>query len=315
MLHMKHQTDTLHVPVLLNEVLEHLLPEGHTVERAVDGTLGAGGHSRALLEHGVHQLLGMDVDPVALDIARENLAPFGERAHIVHASYTQMADEAAKLGWDGVDAILLDLGVSSMQLDIPERGFAFRHEGPLDMRFDPQSDKPTAADLVNTLEEDELADIFYQYGEERDSRRIARAIVRERPYRTTRDLSEVIERAHPRRHYEKIHPATRVFQALRIAVNDELKTVERGVNVAIDLLRSGGRLAVISFHSLEDRIVKDAFRLASTDCICPPKTPICVCGHQASVRLINRKPIIANEDEAARNPRSRSAKLRIVEKL
>lgn len=315
MLHMKHQTDTLHVPVLLNEVLEHLLPEGRTVERAVDGTLGAGGHSRALLEHGVHQLLGMDVDPVALDIARENLAPFGERAHIVHASYTQMADEAAKLGWDGVDAILLDLGVSSMQLDIPERGFAFRHEGPLDMRFDPQSDKPTAADLVNTLEEDELADIFYQYGEERDSRRIARAIVRERPYRTTRDLSEVIERAHPRRHYEKIHPATRVFQALRIAVNDELKTVERGVNVAIDLLRSGGRLAVISFHSLEDRIVKDAFRLASTDCICPPKTPICVCGHQASVRLINRKPIIADEDEAARNPRSRSAKLRIVEKL
>lgn len=315
MLHMKHQTDTLHVPVLLNEVLEHLLPEGRTVERAVDGTLGAGGHSRALLEHGVHQLLGMDVDPVALDIARENLAPFGERAHIVHASYTQMADEAAKLGWDGVDAILLDLGVSSMQLDIPERGFAFRHEGPLDMRFDPQSDKPTAADLVNTLEEDELADIFYQYGEERDSRRIARAIVRERPYRTTRDLSEVIERAHPRRHYEKIHPATRVFQALRIAVNDELKTVERGVNVAIDLLRSGGRLGVISFHSLEDRIVKDAFRLASTDCICPPKTPICVCGHQASVRLINRKPIIADEDEAARNPRSRSAKLRIVEKL
>jgi 16S rRNA (cytosine1402-N4)-methyltransferase len=268
-----------------------------------------------LLEHGVRELLGMDVDHHALDFARENLASFGERAHLVHASYTQMADEAAKLGWNCVDAILLDLGVSSMQLDMPERGFAFRHEGPLDMRFDPQSSNPTAADLINTLDEAELADLFYQYGEEHQSRRIARAIVRERPFSTTRDLGEAIERTRPRRHYEKIHPATRVFQALRIAVNDELNTVERGVNIAIDLLRPGGRLAVISFHSLEDRIVKDSFRLASTDCICPPKTPICICGHQASVRLINRKPIIANEDEAARNPRSRSAKLRIVEKL
>jgi 16S rRNA (cytosine1402-N4)-methyltransferase len=305
----------MHVPVLLDDVLANLLPESRTVERAIDGTLGAGGHSRALLEQGVHELLGMDVDPNALEIARQNLASFGERVHIVHASYIEMTGEAAKLGWDGVDAIMLDLGVSSMQLDMPERGFAFRHEGPLDMRFDPRSDQPTAADLVNTLDEDELADIFYHYGEERESRRLARAVVRERPYSTTRELSEAIERARPRRHYDKIHPATQVFQALRIAVNDELNAVERGVNIAIDLLRPGGRLGVISFHSLEDRIVKDAFRLASTDCICPPKTPICVCGHKASIRLVTRKPIIAGEDEAARNPRSRSAKLRVVEKL
>jgi 16S rRNA (cytosine1402-N4)-methyltransferase len=305
----------MHVPVLYEEVLANLLPEGRTVERAIDGTLGAGGHSRALLEGGVSELLGLDVDPVALEIARETLAPFGERIHIVHASYREMADETAKLGWDGVDAILLDLGVSSMQLDMPERGFAFRHEGPLDMRFDPASLQPTAADLVNTLDEDELADIFYQYGEEHESRRLARVVVRERPYSTTQELAAAIERAKPRRHSDKIHPATRVFQALRIAVNDELATVEETLPVAIDLLRPGGRLAVISFHSLEDRIVKEAFRLASTDCICPPKTPICVCGHKASVRLVNRKPIIATEEEAARNPRSRSAKLRVVEKL
>ena len=305
----------MHVPVLLQSVLEHLLPEGHTVGRAIDGTLGAGGHSCALLEHGVGEVLGLDVDPVALDLARETLKPFGERAHITHASYRQMADEAAKLGWDGVDAILLDLGVSSMQLDMPERGFAFRHEGPLDMRFDTRSLQPTAADLVNTLDEDELADIFYQYGEERESRRLARAVVRARPYSTTQQLAAAIEHARPRRFDDKIHPATRVFQALRIAVNDELATVEHTLPSAINLLRPGGRLAVISFHSLEDRIVKDAFRLASTDCICPPKTPICVCGHKASVRLINRKPITAHEDEAAQNPRSRSAKLRIVEKL
>jgi 16S rRNA (cytosine1402-N4)-methyltransferase len=312
---MKHEIDPMHVPVLLDAVLENLLPDGRTIERVIDGTLGAGGHSRALLERGVGELLGMDVDQVALDIACETLAPFGERAHIVHASYLQMADEAANLGWDGADAILLDLGVSSMQLDVPERGFAFRHEGPLDMRFDPNSAEPTAADLVNTLDENQLADIFYQYGEERESRRLARAVVRERPYASTQELSQAIERARPRRYQDKIHPATRVFQALRIAVNDELATVERALPIAIDLLRPGGRLAVISFHSLEDRIVKESFRLASTDCLCPPKTPVCVCGHQASVRLITRKPIIASEDEAARNPRSRSAKLRVVEKL
>ncbi len=305
----------MHIPVLRDAVLENLIPEGGA-ERAIDGTLGAGGHTAALLDAGVSEVLGLDRDPMAIEIARANLAPYGSRVHIVHASYLSMADEATRLGWTGVDAILLDLGVSSMQLDTPERGFAFRHEGALDMRFDPgDSGHPTAADLVNTLDESELADIFYRYGEERDSRRIARAVVRARPYQTTRDLAAAIEKASPRRHDDKIHPATRVFQALRIAVNDELQAVERVLPIAIDLLRPGGRLAVISFHSLEDRIVKEAFRLASTDCICPPKVPVCVCGHQASVRPITRKPLVADEAESARNPRSRSAKLRIVEKL
>jgi 16S rRNA (cytosine1402-N4)-methyltransferase len=309
----------MHVPVLLDEVIAALVPAGRPVRRAVDGTLGAGGHSRALLEAGAEALLGLDLDPAALALAAEVLAPFQGRAHLVRASYASMVEEAARIGWDGVDAILLDLGVSSMQLDVPERGFAFRQEGPLDMRFDPGGSRPTAADLVNSLDEDELAALFYTYGEERDGRRLARAIVRARPYRTTRELAEVIERAAPqrspgRRSKLPIHPATRVFQALRIAVNDELAVLEAALPKAIALLRPGGRLAVISFHSLEDRIVKDAFRLASTDCLCPPKVPVCVCGHVASVTLVTRKPVTAREDEIARNPRSRSAKLRVVEK-
>ena len=265
----------MHIPVLLDAVLDHLLPPDHAVERLIDGTLGAGGHSAALLEHGVSELLGLDRDPMALELARATLAPYGERAHVVHASYAQMTEAAQQIGWDGVDAILLDLGVSSMQLDLPERGFAFRTEGPLDMRFDPGDSRPDAAELVNTLDERDLADLFFRYGEERDSRRLARAVVRERPFTTTTQLAESIRRASHTRYDQKIHPATRVFQALRIAVNDELSVVADTLPRAIDLLRPGGRLAVISFHSLEDRIVKAAFRLASTDCICPPKTPIC----------------------------------------
>jgi 16S rRNA (cytosine1402-N4)-methyltransferase len=305
----------MHVPVLLNPILDNLLPSNHPVSRVIDGTLGAGGHTAALLEHGAAEVLGLDVDPMALSLARENLAHFGSRAHLVHASYATMTEEAARLGWRSVDAILLDLGVSSMQLDTAERGFAFRSEGPLDMRFDSGGIRPTAADLVNTLDERDLANLFFRYGEERDSRRIARAVVHDRPYATTRDLATVIERAVPRRHDQKIHPATRVFQALRIAVNDELSVIESTLPQAIDLLQPGGRLAVISFHSLEDRVVKDAFRLASTDCICPPKQPICTCGHRASVRLVNRKPITADDAEISLNVRSRSAKLRVVEKL
>jgi 16S rRNA (cytosine1402-N4)-methyltransferase len=202
-----------------------------------------------------------------------------------------------------------------MQLDRAERGFAFMHDGPLDMRFDANGSRPTAAEILNYTGERELARLFFEYGEETQSRKIAHAIVRARPFETTRQLATVIEQAAPRRKEDKIHPATRVFQALRIVTNDELSTVERALPLAIDLLRPGGRLAVISFHSLEDRIVKQAFRLASTDCICPPKVPICVCGHKASTRLINKKPIIATDDEIADNPRSRSAKLRVVEKL
>lgn len=300
-----------HVPVLLDAVLEALCP----ARRLIDGTLGAGGHTAALLEAGVGSALGLDCDLAALAIARQTLSPYGERVQVVHASYADMVAEAQRIGWGAVDSILLDLGLSSMQLDTAERGFAIMQDGPLDMRFNQQSDRPTAAELVNYLDDSELADLFYKYGEDPQGKRLARAIIAKRPYQTTRELAAVIEAALPRRKGDRIHPATRAFQALRIAVNDELSIIERVLPEAIDLLAPGGHLAVISFHSLEDRLVKQAFKLASTDCICPPKTPVCVCGHQASVRLMNRKPITAAEAEIQANPRSRSAKLRIVEKL
>ncbi len=314
------QPQTAHVPVLLEEVLTALLPDGHPVERVIDGTLGAGGHSTALLHAGVGHLLGFDLDPQALALAREALAPFADRATIVHDSYLHMVRHAETLGWDdGVDGILLDLGVSSMQLDTAERGFAFMKDGPLDMRFNPASADATAADLVNTWEADELAEIFFRYGEERESRRIARAIISHRPYQTTRQLADVIADATPRHfprgkkaHTKTIHPATRVFQALRIAVNDELRVIETVLPQAIGLLRPGGRLAVISFHSLEDRIVKHLFKEASTEIISPPGMQLEE--KQALVDLVTRKPIEASEAEVARNPRSRSAKLRVVQK-
>jgi 16S rRNA (cytosine1402-N4)-methyltransferase len=281
----------------------------------IDGTVGAGGHAAAILEAAPQsRLLGFDRDLRSLDVARAALALYQDRVTLVHANFDTMGKIAAEHGFGVVDGILLDLGISSMHVDDPTRGFAFRAEGPLDMRFDPTGAGPSAADLVNTLEVEELADLIYEYGEERDSRRIARAIIAARPMHSTRELAEVLERAHrgPR---DRIHPATRTFQALRIAVNDELGAVERVLPQAIALLRPGGRLAVISFHSLEDRIVKDYFRQEATDCICPPKQPICTCNHHATIKLINRKPVIADETEIAANPRSRSAKLRIAEKL
>lgn len=300
-----------HIAVLLQPILDYLLPAA----RIIDGTLGAGGHTAALLAGGTGAVLGLDLDPMALAIARDKLSAYGERAHIVHASYATMTEQAHRLSWEQADGILLDLGVSSMQFDVAERGFAFMRDGPLDMRFDPTGGRPSAADIVNHWDEAELADLFYKYGEDPHGRRLARAVAAGRPYHTTRELAEVIEQANPRRKGDKIHPATRAFQAIRIAVNDELGVIELALPAAIDLLRPGGRLAVISFHSLEDRIVKQAFKLASTDCICPPKTPVCVCGHTANVKLLTRKPIIADEAEIAQNPRSRSAKLRVVEKL
>ena len=309
-----------HVPVLLPAVLAHLraaaLPAGYFV----DATVGAGGHAAAVLSAAPQaHLLGLDRDPRALELAAERLSPFGERATLRHASYTQLGEIVpawlALLGADasGVDGILLDLGLSSMQLDDPARGFAFRHEGPLDMRFDPAAPL-TAEEIVNTWSAEEIADVLFRYGEERHSRRIARAIVAARPLTNTRQLAEVVAGA-VRGPRQKIHPATRTFQALRIAVNDELGALERTLPVAIDLLRPGGRLAVISFHSLEDRIVKRVFRREATDCLCPPKQPVCTCGHVARVRLVTRKPIRATEQEIRANPRSRSARLRVVERL
>jgi len=301
-----------HQPVLYKEIIHALRPKRGG--RYVDGTLGAGGHASGLLEASVPdgQLLGLDVDPQALQHAHRKLAPFGERARLIHASYATLCQHLDELGWDSVDGILLDLGASSMQFDSPERGFSFLADGPLDMRFDP-TNPLTAAQVVNEWPEEELANVIYRYGEEPASRRIARAIVQARPVSGTRDLAAVIEKVQPRRGPH--HPATQTFQALRIAVNGELDAVEQTLPEAAQALGPGGRLAVISFHSLEDRIVKEFFRLESRDCICPPKQPVCTCGHKASIKEINRRPITPTEEEITQNPRARSAKLRVAEKL
>lgn len=304
----------MHQPVLYQDIIHALQP--HREGKYVDGTVGAGGHASGILEASRPngQLLGLDVDPQALALARTRLAPFGPRAILIQASYTSLTVQLTGLAWAAVDGIVLDLGVSSMQLDTPGRGFSFREDAPLDMRFDPtQPDTPTAADLVNTLPESDLADLIYRYGEERHSRRVARAILYARPIHTTGHLASVIAKAvHGGTH---LHPATRTFQALRIAVNGELDAVEMVLPQAIQALAPGGRLAVIAFHSLEDRIVKEYFRRESRDCICPPRHPMCVCGHKAIIQEITRKPIQADDEEVETNPRARSAKLRVAEKL
>ncbi|MCU0511816.1 MAG: 16S rRNA (cytosine(1402)-N(4))-methyltransferase RsmH [Anaerolineae bacterium] len=311
----------MHISVLLDEVLAALLPAGRSVARGIDGTCGAGGHTRALLARGAGEVLALDVDAQALHLAAATLAEFGSRAHLAHASYTQMAQQAQQLGWQQVDAILLDLGLSSMQLDTPERGFAFRHDAPLDMRFNPQdTTRPTAADLINTWAAADLARIFAEYGEERFARPLARALVAQRPFSTTRQLAEAIAAAQPLKHPPRghdggrgIHPATRIFQALRIAVNEELAALAAVLPVAVELLRPGGRLAVISFHSLEDRLVKQFFKEAA-ESFTPPPGMASLGRKIARVDLITRKPIEPTADEIARNPRSRSARLRVVEK-
>jgi 16S rRNA (cytosine1402-N4)-methyltransferase len=255
----------------------------------------------------------MDVDPQALAAARERLAEFGSRAVIIQASYTTLSEQLDELGWDKVDGILLDLGLSSMQVDTPERGFSFKADAPLDMRFDPRN-PATAADLVNYLPEKELADLIYRYGEERRSRQIARAIVKARPIETTQELAQLVARA-VRGGRQDIHPATKTFQALRIAVNQELESLETVLPQAVASLNPGGRLAVIAFHSLEDRIVKQFFRQESRDCICPPRQPVCTCNHQATIREITRRPIMPQDKEIQENPRARSARLRVAEKI
>ncbi|MGC9357160.1 MAG: 16S rRNA (cytosine(1402)-N(4))-methyltransferase RsmH [Anaerolineae bacterium] len=306
---------TEHIPVLLDEVLTGL--EVHAGGLYVDGTVGGGGHAVAILGASAPtgRLLALDRDPTAVVRAESRVASFGQRAIVVHASYERLEALAYELGFVPADGVLLDLGFSSFQVDDPQRGFAFRFEGPLDMRYNPAGDEPTAAQLVNELPESELAEIIWRYGEEQRSRRIARAIVEARPLYTTRDLAEVIEVEVGRRRDEAIHPATRTFQALRIAVNRELEVLEATLPQAVSILRPGGRLSVIAFHSLEDRIVKHYFKEASQGCICPPESPICTCDHEPTVRLVTRKPITPTEAEIAANPRSRSAKLRIAERI
>ena len=308
------QRDPLpHLPVLYQQIIHAIRPESPGFY--VDGTVGAGGHAWHILEASrpAGHLLGLDVDPQALAIARQRLSVFRDRVILLQASYATLAEQMAKIGWTAVQGIVLDLGVSSMQIDIPERGFSFLADGPLDMRFDPDS-QVKAEDLVNHLTEGELADMIWRYGEDRHARRIAQAIIQARPLHTTRQLAEVVARA-SRGGRNRIHPATRTFQALRISVNQELQSLEGVLPQAVKALAPGGRLAIISFHSLEDRLVKQYFQRESQDCLCPPEQPVCTCHHRASLRVITRHPVVADEAEIQENVRARSAKLRVAEKL
>lgn len=311
-----------HYPVLYHEIIHALSPKRGG--QYIDGTVGAGGHAWGILEASSPDslLLGLDLDPVAVDLAKKRLAGFGARATIVKASYTSLDTQLEQLDWKAVDGILLDLGLSSMQLESTERGFSFDRDARLDMRFDPSSQLDAEA-IVNGYSEQELAKIFFDYGEERLANPIARAIVAARPVGSTRQLAEIVSqvawqrrKGHPKSARPAFrHPATRTFQALRIAVNRELENLEATLPKANQLLAPGGKLAVISFHSLEDRIVKNYFRRESQDCICPPGLPVCVCGHSASLRVVTRHPIVPQQEELAINPRSRSAKLRVAQKL
>ncbi|MDD6371205.1 MAG: 16S rRNA (cytosine(1402)-N(4))-methyltransferase RsmH [Eubacteriales bacterium] len=306
-----------HVSVLLEECIEglNIKPDGIYV----DGTLGGAGHSSRIAEKlTTGRLIGIDRDPVALKAAGERLAPFGDRVRLVHSNFCELDKALDDLGITGVDGILLDLGVSSPQLDDGQRGFSYMVDAPLDMRMNGQ-DSLDAKQIVNHWSYEELKRILYDYGEERFAPRIAAAICKrreEREIETTLELVDIIRGAMPASALrEKQHPAKRSFQAIRIAVNDELGSVERVMQKAIPCLNPGGRLAVITFHSLEDRIVKQAMAEAAKGCTCPPEFPVCVCGKKPRVKLITRKPIVSGEEELERNPRARSAKLRICEKL
>lgn len=307
----------------MDEVLNGL--QVHPGGSYIFGSVGAGGHSAAIIERAGEdgRLLGLDVDPVALAIASERLGAFIDRGQVrlVQSNFERLDEVAKAEGFEEVDGVLLDLGVSSMQLDTAERGFSFRAEGPLDMRLDPRN-PTTAADLVNTLPEEDLANLIYKYGEEPASRRIARRIVEARSKEaidTTARLESIVYGALggkvAGRSRNPIHPATKTFQALRIAVNRELEVLEKGLEAAVRVLRPGGRLAVISFHSLEDRIVKLFIRQEQKGCICPPEYPVCMCGRKPTLKVINSKPIEASQEEARRNPRSRSARLRLAERV
>ena len=308
-----------HRPVLLHPLIESLQPRPGQV--FVDGTLGGGGVTAALLERvrPGGRVIAIDRDPAALAGARRRFAAAGDSLLLVHGDFADLSEHLTTLGIPAVDGVTLDLGISSLQLDDPARGFGFRHDGPLDMRMDPTAGTLTAADIVNGWGESELAALIRRYGEERFARGIAAAVVRarrEQPLTTTRELRETVERAVPRRYWPKrIHPATKTFQALRIEVNHELESLERGLQAAIDALRPGGRVGVIAFHSLEDTLVKNALHVAALNCVCPPQQPICTCAHRATLFLHTRKAIKADAAELAANPRARSARLRVAERL
>ncbi|MBN1368795.1 MAG: 16S rRNA (cytosine(1402)-N(4))-methyltransferase RsmH [Dehalococcoidaceae bacterium] len=303
----------LHNPVMLDEVICYLRIQ--TGGRYVDCTAGAAGHSEAILKASSPggQLLGFEADPQAVAIASQRLEPFGSAALLVNRNFASLEDECLARKYFPVHGILFDLGLSSIQLGETGRGFSFQFDAPLDMRFSPEQ-QMTVADILNSCTETEIANIIYKYGEEPASRRIARSIVANRPVNTTFELAALVEKALGGRR-GRIHPATRTFQALRIAVNRELENLETALRQALNLLGYGGRLVVISYHSLEDRIVKRVLQEESRDCLCLPGAPVCTCAHKASIRLINRKIITPSPEEISRNPRSRSARMRVAERV
>ncbi len=307
-----------HIPVLFHEIMNIMAPQPGEV--FVDCTLGGGGHSRGFLEriHPDGTLIGIDQDTNALAAAKQNLAEFGERVTYVHSNYSNLDEILNTYAPDGVNGILFDIGVSSHQLDEKDRGFSYMQDAPLDMRMD-QSRSMTARDVVNTYSEDELHRILKEYGEERWAKRIAKFIVefrREKPIETTGELVDIIKRAIPKGAREEgSHPAKRTFQAIRIEVNDELGVLERTIETAVKHLKKGGRVGIISFHSLEDRIVKEKFRYLASDCICPPELPFCQCDKVSEVKILTRKPVTATQEELEMNSRSKSAKFRAVEKI
>lgn len=307
-----------HIPVLLNETLEFLAPERGGI--FVDGTLGGGGHAEAVLTRlpQTGRLIGIDRDWEAVHAAGDRLSSFGDRFTALHGNFFEMKTLLSGIGVSEVNGILLDLGVSSHQLDTQERGFSYKTDAPLDMRMD-QGARLSAKDIVNTYAESELARIFFAYGEERFSRRIAEKICRAReqyPIETTLQLAQIVREAIPGKYRnEPQHPARRTFQALRIEVNSELAGLDQAVEQACDLLQKGGRLCIITFHSLEDRIVKQAFRRFENPCTCPPSAPICICGKTPKAKILTKKPLTASAEEEAQNSRSTSAKLRCIEKI
>ncbi len=307
-----HRSASSHTPVLLSETLRALSvqPGG----RYIDCTLGSGGHAASILDHSSPggQLLGIDADPNAIEVAQERLQHYKDSILLVNDNFVNLQSICHKYDFSPVHGILLDLGISSLQLNGNGRGFSFQFDAPLDMRFNPNQ-KVTAADIINTTSEARLAHLIKTYGEESHSHQIARSIVKERPIETTRQLARLIERVVSRR--GKLHPATKTFQALRIAVNHELEYLETALRQAIDLLGFEGRLVVISYHSLEDRIVKQFMQREARNCICPPDIPTCVCHHTSRLRLINKKVITPSSMETGLNPRSRSAKLRAAERI
>src|ERR1043165_381551 len=301
-----------HRPVLLKETLKFLVAERGGL--FIDGTVGLGGHSEAILKSSSDtRVLGLDLDPAALAYSRQRLASFGDRFRAFQANFRELADVLKRAGESDPNGILVDLGVSSLQFDSPERGFSFRFDAPLDMRMDPTSG-PTAAELLQQLSETEIARIIFEFGEERHSRRIARRIVERRdrgePVSTTKELADLVLAAVGGGKRQQIHPATRTFQALRIAVNNELEGLGDFVKLAVDLLAPDGRLVGISFHSLEDRILKQEWRLLSGHCQCPPRLPVCSCGAREVVEVLTRRPVAPTAREIEENPRARSAKLR-----